>query len=65
MEKKKLTKSERAVERFAEMMISTIEGLQQGWRKTWITTTANGRPMNANGRPYNRSNEFFLLLVGC
>lgn len=65
MEKKKLTKSERAVERFAEMMISTIEGLQQGWRKTWITTTANGRPMNANGRPYNRTNEFFLLLVGC
>lgn len=38
MEDKKLTKSERAVERFAEMMISTIEGLQQGWRNMYTAT---------------------------
>lgn len=62
METKKMTKTDRAVERFAAMMIETIEGLEQGWRKTWLTSSASGRPMNASGREYSRMNEFFLTL---
>lgn len=50
MEAKKITKTDRAVARFCDMMIETINGLEQGWRKTWLTSVANGRPMNANGR---------------
>lgn len=65
METKKMTKTDRAVARFCEMMIETINGLEQGWRKTWLTSVANGRPMNASGREYNRMNEFFLELVCC
>lgn len=63
METKKMTKTDRAVERFAAMMIETIEGLEQGWRKTWLTSSASGRPMNASGREYSRMNEFFLAMV--
>lgn len=65
METKKMTKTDRAVARYCEMMIETINGLEQGWRKTWLTSVANGRPMNASGREYNRMNEFFLKLVCC
>lgn len=65
METKKMSKTDRAVARYCEMMIETIEGLEQGWRKTWLTSNASGRPMNASGREYNRMNEFFLDLVCC
>lgn len=54
--------TDRIVSAFADMMIKTINELQHGWRKTWITMSANGRPMNFCGREYNRMNEFFLYL---
>ena len=65
MEAKKMTKTDRAVARFCDMMIETINGLEQGWRKTWLTSVASGRPMNANGREYTRMNEFFLEMLSC
>lgn len=55
--------TDRIVAKFADMMINTITNLQNGWRKTWISTTANGRPINFLGREYNRFNEFFLYLL--
>ena len=55
--------TDRIVGQFADMMIETITSLQNGWRKTWISTTANGRPVNFGGREYNRFNEFFLYLL--
>ncbi len=55
--------TDRIVGQFADMMIETITNLQNGWRKTWINTTANGRPVSFNGREYNRFNEFFLYLL--
>ena len=51
------------VRQFADQMISTIESLKQGWRKTWITTAANGEPMNLSGRNYSSLNKFFLYLL--
>jgi len=55
--------TDRIVGQFTDMMIETITSLQNGWRKTWIATTANGRPVNFGGREYNRFNEFFLYLL--
>lgn len=55
--------TDRIIGQFADMMIETITSLQNGWRKTWISTTANGRPVNFGGREYNRFNEFFLYLL--
>lgn len=55
--------TDRIVGQFTDMMIETITNLQNGWRKTWINTTANGRPVSISGREYNRFNEFFLYLL--
>lgn len=54
--------TERVVSQFTDLMIQTIEGLQQGWRKTWITTEASGRPLSVTGRGYSYMNEFFLYM---
>jgi len=54
--------TERVVSQFTEMMVKTIESIQQGWRKTWITTEASGRPLSFAGREYSYMNEFFLYM---
>ncbi len=54
--------TERVVSQFTDLMIQAIEGLQQGWRKTWITTEASGRPLSFAGRGYSYMNEFFLYM---
>lgn len=54
--------AESVVIKFTEQMIQTIKDMKSGWRKTWISTSANGIPMNFSGRNYNRMNEFFLYL---
>ena len=54
--------TERVVSQFTDLMIQTIEGLQQGWRKTWISTEASGRPLSMAGRSYSYMNEFFLYM---
>ena len=59
----KMNKTEKAVQMYADMMVKTIEGLKQGWKKTWLSVQGNGRPANADGRAYNSMNEFFLLLI--
>jgi len=55
--------TDRVVAQFCDTMIQTIEGLKHGWRKTWITTEANGEPQNLTGRKYNAFNQFFLYMV--
>ena len=55
--------TDRVVAQFCDTMIQTIEGLKEGWRKTWITTEANGQPQNLSGRKYSHINEFFLYMV--
>ncbi|MCR4602452.1 MAG: ssDNA-binding domain-containing protein [Prevotella sp.] len=54
--------AERVVSKFTDQMIQTIRDIKAGWRKSWISTSANGQPMNLSGRSYNRMNEFFLYL---
>ena len=56
-------RTENAVKQYCDTMIHVIEGLKQGWRRTWLTTEGVGRPMNMSGRKYSRLNEFYLLMV--
>lgn len=59
----KVNKTEKAVQMYCELMIKTINELEQGWRKTWLTTSGGGRPTNGDGRAYNAMNQFLLYLV--
>lgn len=61
---KKTTKTEKAVQMYAERMIETIETLKSGWRKTWFTEGAVCTPQSIDGREYNGMN-LFLLYVLC
>ncbi len=54
--------AESVVSMFTDQMIQTIRDMKSGWRKSWISVTANGQPMNLSGRSYNRMNQFFLYL---
>lgn len=58
---KKTTKTEKAVQMYAERMIETIETLKSGWRKTWFTEGAVCTPRSIDGREYNGMNLFFTL----
>lgn len=53
---------DRALNRFAEMMIEKIESIQQDWHKPWFTENAMQWPRNLNGRHYNGMNSLMLLL---
>lgn len=56
-------KTEQAVAKYAEMMVKTIEGLKEGWRKAWITGSGCFAPVNADGKRYNGINVFLLMLL--
>ncbi len=54
---------DRALDRFADMMISKIgEMREQGWEKPWFTDGQLGWPKNLSGREYNSMNAFMLLM---
>ncbi|MBD5419131.1 MAG: ArdC family protein [Bacteroides sp.] len=59
-----ISSGNKALDKFAEMMISRMETLRdQPWQKEWITPgTFAGMPRNLSGRSYNGGNSFFLLL---
>ena len=44
---------DRALEKFAEMMIEKISTLQSDWKKPWFTEGALTWPKNLSGREYN------------
>lgn len=57
------TKSaENAMQKYAELMVKTIESMKDGWRKTWFTSTMNNVPENIKGTDYKGINNFFLML---
>lgn len=53
---------ERALERFAEMVIQKIETIQSDWKKPWFTDNTLNWPKNLSGRKYNGMNAFMLFL---
>ena len=46
---------DKALDRFAEMMIEKINTLQGDWKKPWFTESALKWPKNLSGREYNAS----------
>lgn len=58
------SKTEEAVQKFANMMIEKMTALKnQDWEKGWINGLGCGLPQNYTGRTYNASNSFMLDLL--
>ena len=53
---------DRALNLFAEMMISKIESIAEDWRKPWFTEGLHTWPKNMDGRHYNGMNSLMLLM---
>lgn len=53
---------DRALERFAEMVIQKIESIQSDWKKPWFTENTLSWPKNLSGRKYNGMNALMLYL---
>ncbi len=54
--------TDRALERFTELMIEKIESFQGNWKKPWFTPGASRPPQNLSGRHYNGGNSLMLML---
>lgn len=53
---------DRALERFAEMIIKKIEVIKSDWKKPWFMENTLSWPKNLSGRGYNGMNAFMLFL---
>lgn len=53
---------DRALDRFAELMIEKIESIQGDWKKPWFTEGALQWPKNLSGRQYNGMNALMLMM---
>lgn len=53
---------ERALQRFAQMMIEKISSFQGDWKKPWFTEGALTWPKNLSGREYNGLNAMMLMM---
>ncbi len=54
---------DRALDRFADLMIEKIKSLQSDWQKPWFTEGGMKWPKNLNGREYNGMNAAMLMLL--
>lgn len=50
---------DRALDRFAELMMQKIETLQGDWKKPWFTPGMAQPPKNLDGRYYNGLSKSF------
>lgn len=53
---------DRALERFADMVVEKIEAIKSDWKKPWFTENTLSWPKNLSGREYNGMNAFMLYL---
>lgn len=59
----KVDRVDKALQKFADMMIQRMEEIQKDWKKGWTDGFAGGGlPQNLSGRPYVGSNAFLLYL---
>ena len=50
------TASDKALQRFAELMIEKIKQVEDNWQKPWFGIKGGGLPQNIEGRTYNAVN---------
>lgn len=53
---------DRALEKFAELIIDKIKSINEDWKKPWFSENAMQWPRNLNGRDYNGMNALLLML---
>ena len=53
---------DRALSKFAELMIDRIKAIDKDWQRPWFSDTSMAMPQNLNGRRYNGMNSAMLLL---
>ena len=51
---------DKALDKFAELMIERISTIQSDWKKPWFTEGALKWPKNLSGREYNGMNALML-----
>ena len=54
---------DKAMDKFAELMIEKISNLQGDWKKPWFSPQAAQLPRNLSGRQYNGMNSIILMLM--
>ena len=54
---------EKALDRFADLMIEKIKSLQKDWEKPWFSENMLKWPKNLSGRRYNGMNAVGLMLL--
>lgn len=57
-----LSATDKALEKFTELMIEKIEHLQGDWKKPWFTPGVSRPPHNLSGRNYNGGNALMLMM---
>ena len=55
--------NDKALQKFADLMVKKLMEVDSDWHKPWFTTTGNGLPQNIDGRVYNGINSFILYLL--
>lgn len=58
----KRSAEDRALDRFADMLITKLEGINADWKKPWFTEGAPTWPKNLDGREYNGMNSLVLMM---
>lgn len=53
---------DRALDKFAEMMIEKVKSFNGDWKKPWFTEGALSWPKNLSGREYNGLNALMLMM---
>lgn len=53
---------DRALDKFAELIIEKIKSINEDWKKPWFSENAMQWPRNLNGRDYNGMNALLLML---
>lgn len=54
--------TDKALDKFTELMIEKIENLQGDWKKPWFTPGVAQPPKNLSGRHYNGGNALMLMM---
>lgn len=57
-----LSSTDRALDRFTELMIEKIQTLSSDWKKPWFTPGMAQAPRNLSGRNYNGGNSLMLMM---
>ena len=57
-----MSATDRAIERFTELLIDKINNLSEDWKKPWFTPGAALPPQNLSGRHYNGGNSLMLMM---